>query len=97
MGEVYIVTVGFFGMYYMDLSHRKESYQRFKVSSFLFIKSTWEIMAVLHASMTFFFPKYITKCTFYFEKKVTFPASQNCKTLWHSQFQQIIFKVYVKV
>lgn len=55
MGEVYIVTVGFFGMYYMDLSHRRESYQRFKIFFFLLIKNSWEIMAILHASMTNFF------------------------------------------
>lgn len=99
MGEAYKVTVGFFGMYYMDLSLTKESYQRLKDSSSLLTKNSWEMMTILHASMTdfFFFSKHIRKCTFYLGKKVTFSASQNCKKIWHSQFQQIIFKVYVKV
>lgn len=55
MGEAYKVTVGFFGMYYMDLLLTKESYQRLKDSSSFLTKNSWEMMTILRASMTDFF------------------------------------------
>lgn len=53
MGEVYIVTVGFL-VCIKWIFHIEESYQRFKVSPIILIKNSWEMAAILHASMTNF-------------------------------------------
>lgn len=65
MGEVHIITEGFF---FYGL-HGSLTQKRVIRDSKSFLLDSWEIMAILHASMTnFFFFKHVTKCAFYLAK-----------------------------